>query len=87
MHSTVDTVFKWRAYLIVVHRRDAYKDKKKTISDVKYIYLPFKLNKCSDLVAYGKGRTRGALAGCPVSQSVNSWPVGRSPSRGCGPIS
>ena len=31
------SMFKRRSYLIVVHRRDAYEDKKKTISDVKYI--------------------------------------------------
>ena len=59
------SVFKWRAYLIVVHRRNAYKDMKKTMSDVKYIYWFFKV------VAYGCSRTRDELAGCPVSQSVN----------------
>ena len=71
----VPSIFKWRAYLIVVHRRDAYEDKKKAMSDVKYIYLFFKVNKCSDLVAYGKNRIRSELAVCPVSQSVNLFPV------------
>ena len=47
------SIFKLRAYLTAVHRRDAYKDKKKTIYDVKYIYLFFKVNKCFDLVSYG----------------------------------
>ena len=78
---------KWRAYLILVHRRNGYKDKKKTMSNVKYIYLFCKVNNCSDLVAYGRNHTRGELTSCPVSQSVNLLSVGRSPSRGCSPIS
>ena len=48
----VKYVAPWRAYLIEVHRRDAYKDKKKTVSDVKYIYLFFKVDKCSNLGSY-----------------------------------
>ena len=52
------------------------------MSDVEYVYLFFKVNKCSDLVAYGRGRTAARL----VLQSVNLLPVGRSPSRGCGSL-
>ena len=60
---------------------------KKTMSDVKYIYLFLEVNKYSDLVAYDRGRTRDVLAGCLVSHSVNLLPVDRSPSRGCDPVS
>ena len=65
-------MFKWPAYQIVVHRRDAYNDKKKTMSDVKYIYLFFKVDKCSDLVTYDNGGLSGVaigelIAGRPVS--------------------
>ena len=38
--------------VIAVHRWDVYKDKEKMMmSDVKYIYLFFKVNKCSGLIA------------------------------------
>ena len=76
-----------RAYLIVFHRREAYKDKKKTMSDVKFNYLFFKVDKCSDLVGYGRIHTHGTVAGRSVSQSVNLLPVGRSQSRDCGSMS
>ena len=62
------SIFKWHALLAMVHKLDAYKDKKKTMSHVKYIYLFFKVNKCSELVVYSKDRMRGELvAGRPVS--------------------
>ena len=32
-------IFIRRTYLIVAHRWDAYNDKKKTVSHVKYIYF------------------------------------------------
>ena len=50
------------------------------MSDVKLIYLFFKVDKCSDLVAYG-------LAGCPESQSVKLLLFGWSPLRGCCSVS
>ena len=71
----------------MVHRRDACKGKKKTMSDVEFIYLFFKVNKSSNLVVYDRGGTRVELSNRPVSQSVNLLPVGQSPSRGCSPIS
>ena len=57
------------------------------MSNVKYIYLFFKVNKCSDLVAYDRSRTRCELASYLVLQSVNLLPVGRSPSKGYDPMS
>ena len=45
------SIFNLRAYLIVIHRWDAHKYKKKTVSDVKYMYLFFKVDKCTDMVA------------------------------------
>ena len=68
------SVFKRRSYLIVSHRRDAYKGKKKTMSDVKCICLFFKV---ANVPTWW----------CTVSQLVNLLPVSRSPSRGCGPMS
>ena len=59
----------------VVHRRDAYKDKKKTMSDVKYVYLDFKVNKCSDLVAYNRSCKHGGLPDVADGEFVISWPV------------
>ena len=59
----------------------AYKDKQKTMSDVKYVYLFFKVNKCYVMVAHGE------LAGCPVSQSVNLLTLDLFLSRGCGLMS
>ena len=43
-------IFKLSMYLIVVHKWDTYKDTKKTVFDVKHIYLFFKVGECSDLV-------------------------------------
>ena len=43
------SIFKRRAHLTVIHRRDVYKNKKKTMLEVKYIYLFFEVAKYSNL--------------------------------------
>ena len=65
------SIFKWRAYLMVVCNRNAYQDKKKTMSDVEYIYSFFKANKCSGLVSWWTGE----LHGVAVGELVVGWRV------------